>query len=279
MPHKVFVHSAARVNPGISTHSDFSYQLAVPIDIPQSRCFVDQVHIPNEFPSIHENNKFIYVEEDIGGLIYKRKLALPQGYYNSDSLATALTTLLNTATNMAASSYACTFDGGTGRLTITTTDPGNTFYIWTAEALKAAGGSWALNSITPTGDFVENDNAYDVLGFHDSTAMQGYAISPVIGSSHVNIVPFHTLYIHSSLGSQNDSVGPSGSSSVLRTVCLDQPVGRYVHDRSVLPFDYVSVAKGQIRQLDFRLTDWRGRAVPLTNSWSFSLIFLNEEDV
>ncbi len=50
MPHKIFVHSKARVAPAHSTHSDFSYQLVAPIEEPQSRAFVDQVHIPNEFP-------------------------------------------------------------------------------------------------------------------------------------------------------------------------------------------------------------------------------------
>ena len=82
------------------------------------------------------------------------------------------------------------------------------------------------------------------------------------------------------LGRQNDSVGPMGSSSVIRTVCLDRAIGSYIHDgRNSLPFNYVSVSKGMIRQLEFRLTDWRGRPVPLTNSWSFSIIFVPEDEI
>ena len=33
-----------------------------------------------------------------------------------------------------------------------------------------------------------------------------------------------------------------------------------------------------LRQLHFKLTDWRGRPVPLTNSWSFSLILVQEDE-
>ena len=105
---------------------------------------------------------------------------------------------------------------------------------------------------------MEHDDCYDVIGFTGSVGITG-AQTSVVGQAHINITPYHTLYIHSTLGTQADSVGPMGSSSVIRTVCLDQPVGRYVHDRNSLPFDYVSVAKGMIRQLDFKLTDWRGR--------------------
>jgi len=277
MPHKVFVHSKARVNPAQSTHSDFSFQLAAPIEVPQSRCFVDQVHIPNEFPTIHADNKYMYIEESVGGTSHKRKVALTEGTYDSNTLPTHLQTVLNTGTNMVANSYSVTFSAITGKLAISTSDPTNAFFVWTAEYL--AHGLWNPLSNPAIPVYTAHDDAYDVLGFHGPNTMGGTAASAVEGTSHINVVPYHTLYIHSSMGTQGDSVGPMGSSSVIRTVCLDQPVGRYVHDRNSLPFDYVSVARGMIRQLDFRLTDWRGRPVPLTNSWSFSIIFVPEDEI
>ena len=277
MPHKVYVHSKARVNPAQSTNAEFSYQLSAPIDIPQSRAFIDQVNLPNEFPTIHTDNKYVYIEELVGSTSHKRKLALTDGTHDSNTIATHLQTALNNGTNMAANSYAVTFDAVTGKLSVATSDASNTFYVWSAEAL--AHGQWNplnLGSIPP---YAPHDDAYDVLGFHDPIPQPGSQGSPAQASGHINVVPYHTLYIHSSLGGQNDSVGPMGSSSVIRTVCLDRAIGSYIHDRNSLPFDYVSVSKGMIRQLEFRLTDWRGRPVPLTNSWSFSIIFVPEDEI
>ena len=280
MPHKIFVHSNARVAPAHSTHSDFSYQLPAPIEVPHCKAFVDQVHIPNEFPTIHAANQFMYISEcDVNMTFTYRKIALTANTsYDGFDLAAEITTKLNVGTTLTANSYTCTFDINTGRLTIanSTTTP-STFTLWPAEFLKIS--TWNPNNHTPgAGPYVEHDDCYDVIGFRGSVGITG-AQTSVTGQARINITPYHTLYMHSSLGTQADTVGPMGNSSVIRTVCLDQPIGRYVHDRNSLPFDYVTVAKGMIRQLDFKLTDWRGRPVPLTNSWSFSLIFVPEEEI
>ena len=99
MPHKVYVHSKARVNPAQSSNAEFSYQLSAPIDIPQSRAFIDQVHLPNEFPTIHTDNKYVYIEELVGSTSHKRKLALTEGTHDSNTIATHLQTALNNGTN------------------------------------------------------------------------------------------------------------------------------------------------------------------------------------
>ena len=277
-PHKIFVHSSARVNSAHSTHSDFSFQLAASLEVEKSRALIDQVHIANEFPSIYAGNKYVYIEENVNNTSHKRKIALMEASYDGDSLATNLKLVLNTGTNMTAASYNVTFDPPTGKLTITTSDTSNTFFLWTAEYLEH--GLWnPLNLASIPSEYVKYDNAYDVLGFHSPMKITGNLATDVVGSAHINVVPFHTLYIHSSLGTQGDSVGPQGSSSVIRTICLDQPLGRYVHDRSVMPYDYISIEKGMLRQLDFRLTDWLGRTVPLNHSWSFSILLIPEEDM
>jgi hypothetical protein len=41
----------------------------------------------------------------------------------------------------------------------------------------------------------------------------------------------------------------------------------------------VSVSRGQLQVIDIKLTDWLGRPVPLTDSWSFSLILVGEEEM
>ena len=169
------------------------------------------------------------------------------------------------------------FDAATGKLSVATSDASNTFHVWSAEAL--ANSQWNSLYLGFIPVYAPHDDAYDVLGFHDPIPQPGSQGSPAQASGHLNVIPHHTLYIQSSLDGQNDSVDPMGSSSVIRTVCLDRAIGSYIHDRNSLPFDYVSVSKGMIRQLEFRLTDWRGRPVPLTNSWSFSIIFVPENEI
>ena len=245
-PHKIFVHSSARVNSAHSSHSDFSFQLAASLEVEKSRALIDQVHIANEFPSIYASNKYVYIDEKVGNSSYKRKIDLSEGNYDGDTLAANLKSVLNAGTNMTQASYNVTFDPPTGKLTITTSDTANTFFLWPAEYLEH--GLWNPLNLASIPEYVKYDNAYEVLGFHNPVEMTGNLNSDVVGSAHINVVPFHTLYIHSSLGTQGDSVGPQGSSSVIRTICLDQPVGRYVHDRSVMPYDYISIEKGMLRQ-------------------------------
>ena len=57
---RIYVDSRRRIS---GTSSDFIYQLAWPIDVPQSRVFVDSVQIPNTFPAIPTANRHVYLEE------------------------------------------------------------------------------------------------------------------------------------------------------------------------------------------------------------------------
>ena len=274
MPHKLYIDSRARVNPGASSHSNFVFQLKSPIDLPHARCFVDQVHLPNIFSTITLHNRYIYIEELVSGVSTKRKLALTEGLYDANTLPTHLASVLNAGTTLDANSYTVTYSNLTGRLSVATSS--HTFYIWTRQTLEE--GLWNPGG-TATLTYSLFEDAYDVLGFSATTNMIGTPGDPAVGSGAINVIPYHTLYIHSSIGSQTDSLGPSGGTRIIRTVCLDQPPGRYVHDRSASPYDYVSVAKGQLQVIDIKLTDWLGRPVPLTDSWSFSLILVGDEDM
>jgi hypothetical protein len=235
------------------------------------------VHIPNVFATIDLHNRYLYVEESVLGVSTKRRMALTEGIYDATTLPTHLASVLNAGTQLTANSYSVTYNALNGRLSIATSDADNTFYLWAREALEEGLWNPANDGAIPIYSVFED--CYDVLGFSGTTTFIGSLNAPAVGNAAINVVPYHTLYIHSSLGTQGDSVGPMGSSSVIRTVCLDQPPGRYVHDRSSSPYDYVTVSKGQIRQFDIRLTDWRGRPVPINSSWSFSLIFVGDDEL
>ncbi len=59
-PRKFYIDSRKRVS---GSHSDFDYQLPLAVQVPKSRCFVDAVQLANVFPSITNDNMFIYLNE------------------------------------------------------------------------------------------------------------------------------------------------------------------------------------------------------------------------
>ena len=90
---------------------------------------------------------------------------------------------------------------------------------------------------------------------------------------------YHSLFLHSNLGLQGDCIGPDFSQSIIRKITLDQPPGSVIHDFHSLAFDYISIQPSQIRNLSFRLADYRGRTVDfLHNGVSFSLLFVPEDE-
>ena len=276
MPHKIYVDSRKRVS---GTHSNFDYQLPNPIQVPKSRCFVDSVHIANVFPSITNHNRFIYLEEtSTTNVTKKRKVALTVGAYDGNTLATEVATQLNSGTTLTAASYSCTFSSGTGKLTIAnTTASGADFSIWPADYLKH--GLWdPLNSGTIP-DYIEGDDCYETIGFAAVYKITGNSTTPIVGEGHINVQPYHSLFLHSNLGLQGDCIGPDNSQSIVRKIVLDAPPGNMVNDFHSLPYDYVSVQPSQVRNLSFRLADYRGRTIDMLHTGlSFSLLFVPEDE-
>jgi hypothetical protein len=277
MPHKIYVDSRKRVS---GSHADFDYQLPNPIQVPKSRCFVDSVHIANIFPTIHSANRFIYIEEvSTANVSTKRKVGLTAGQtFDGTTLATEVATQLNTGTTLTASSYSCSFTASTGKLTIsnTTASPAD-FTIWPADYLKH--GLWNPLNLGGIPAYFEGDDCYDIIGFASPYKITGNSTTPITGAGHINVMPYHNLFLHSSLGLQGDCIGPDDSQSIIRRVVLDTAPGTMVNDFHSLPYDYISIQPSQIRNLSFRLADYKGRTVDLQHQgFSFSLLSVPEDE-
>jgi hypothetical protein len=151
------------------------------------------------------------------------------------------------------------------------------FSIRPAEYLKH--GLWNPLNLAGTPAYIEGDDCYDVIGFAGPYLITGNSTTPITGAAHINVMPYHTLFLHSSLGLQSDCIGPDDSQSIIRKIVLDTAPGSMVNDFHSLPYDYVSVQPSQIRNLSFRLADYRGRTVDLQHQgFSFSLLFVPEEE-
>ena len=114
-----------------------------------------------------------------------------------------------------------------------------------------------------------------------STGFEGDAIltgNTVTAAMHVNVLRYNTLFIASSLGSHNDSVGPISQSTIARKVVLSEARGGMVEDHHSLPHDFIALEPQSISAITFRLTDWKGGTVPMSIPWSLSIILVEEQE-
>ena len=202
----------------------------------------------------------------LGSAQQYRKIALDVGGYDAATLPTMLAAKLNAGTSMG--TYTVTVPGTTNRMTIATSSA-KKFLLWSGEYLDTH--PYAFQGHT-AGQY-----AYDILGFRGGV-QEGSSASPLVGQQHINVMAHHTIFINSSLGMHNDTIGPLGQSTIARKVVIDQPPGSTVNDYHSSLMDYVAIPAGDIHQISFRLTDWRGHDIDMDVAWSLSIIFVPEKD-
>ena len=282
MVRKIFIDSRFRDS---GSFANFQYSLKTPVTHPKCRAYIDQLHIPNVFPTIHENNRNLYIVESYSddGVLYhvrKRKVPLTVGNYDIDSLATELQTQLNANTYFPDNQYVVTKDESLGRLTIGFSGSGNAeVNIWTMPYLKKHRDLWVDPSSNQVGTFVEDDDCYSVIGFTEEAPMTASHSFSLQGNAHISTLPFHTVYLTCSygLGTNEDAIGPRGGNSILRSIVVNTSFGNMIHDMLQNPFDYTTLEAGQLTSFGFALRDIYGRDLPLNQSFSFSIMLVEEE--
>ena len=125
--------------------------------------------------------------------------------------------------------YTVTVPSTTNRMNIATNSSKN-FLLWSGEYLDAHPYAFQEHS--------NGGYAYDVLGFRGGV-QEGSSSSPLIGQQHINVMAHHTVFINSSLGMHNDTIGPMGQTTIARKVVIDQPPGGLVNDYHSNLMDYV----------------------------------------
>ena len=191
-----------------------------------------------------------------------RRVVLSKGSYTFDSIATELQTQLNTGTDLP--SYTVAKNALTGRLSISNTNTLK-FYIYTSQYLDRNPYSFQGYS----DPFYSSD---EVTGFTGVDRLEGNTLT---AASHINLLAYHTLFINSTLGSHNDSIGPVSQSTIARKVVIDN--GSFVNDFHSQPYDYIQLDKQSISAIRFRVTDWRGNSVEMS-PWSLSIILVPEDE-
>ena len=197
------------------------------------------------------------------GLGYRR-VELSKGTYTFDSIATELQTQLNTGSDL--STYTVGKNVVTGRLSLSNSNSLK-YHIYPSQFLDN-------NPFSFQGFAAPFYSSDAVTGFTGGSLLEG---NNVTAASHVNVMAYHTLFINSTLGTHNDSLGPLSQSTIARKVVIDQPQGGQINDFHSLPYDYIKIDKQSISSIRFRVTDWRGNSVDMS-PWSLSIVFVPEDE-
>ena len=197
------------------------------------------------------------------GLGYRR-IELSKGTYTFDGIATELQNQLNTGSDLP--TYAVGKNTVTGRLSLANSNVLK-FHIYPSKFLEK--NVYSFQGYTAP--FYSSDT---VTGFVGHSILSGNAVT---AASHINVQAYHSLFINSTLGTHSDTMGPIGQSTIARKVVIDQPPGNFVHDFHSLPYDYIKLEKQSISSIRFRVTDWQGQTVEMSD-WSLSVVMVPEDE-
>ena len=279
MPFKLYVDSRFRQETGgAASDSEFSVELPHPIQV-KGRAYVDVCLIPNTFYTIRTSeNDRLHVRENTSTY---RICTITKGQYNAMTLKDAVLTALNTGRSMTGQ-YTVTYDTTTNKLVIGNLDAIATFHIYPTTWLKANANTWNTNSFAAGGPTIDANNLMDagsVTGFATGTSiLSGSVSASVTAPDVVNTLPYHQLFLRSSLGNGYDAIGPDGSSDIIRRITCQVPLNDMIVDQHSLPHDSVTVGNRDISSLSFRLTDCFGKTVDTKGHHiSFSVIFLEND--
>ena len=280
MPFKLYVDSRFRQETGgSSSDSQFSIELPHPIQV-KGRAFLDTVLIPNTFYVIRagENDRF-FLSEVVGGTTTYRIVTIAEGQYTVYSLKDALLTAIQTGRTMNGQ-YSVTYLVVSNKLQIGNNDTSATWSIYPTAWLKQNAATW--NAAAGVGQQIDAKNLLDagsVTGFATGTSiLSGSVSTSVTAPDVVNTLPYHQLFLRSSLGNGYDAIGPDGSSDIIRRITCQVQLNDMIVDQHSLPHDSVTVGNREISSLAFRLTDCFGKTVDTHGHHiSFSIIFLEDD--
>ena len=268
---RIYIGSRLRTS---GTGSDFTYDVPKSFEIPdQTIAQVDCVLIPNVWGTIHDNNNRLYFSEwSDPNIVSEQIYTLPEGNYTGQQLAQLVQDTIS-ATTILTQAYSVSYDEKTGMLTIS--NPSGNFAIPTRHqliSLSKGGLTWAAQSLD------QNDlrDCHDVIGFNSSANDSVNGV--LVADGYVDLLPYRCILLcSSSIGNPGTVVGPVGQDTIIRRIPISSGFGSLIYDAHSTAADYIDVSQTQISQLHFRLTDERGRTIPMNgHGISFSICFMEK---
>ena len=229
------------------TDSDFEMSLRETVHLSDTRVRIDKLTFTDSFYTTDAgshlyfaapNNSFSYV-------------SVPQGAYTGFTLAAAI---------QQATGRNCTYSVLTNSMT---------------HVLQSADRPWLSDAsvATRTGQFPANASSDNARSLNDVLG-EGVNSGATVTWSFVRMAPYSVLYLRSNRLRCENHHGPRGTHDILCSVVLHQGIGSQIEAHSPDGVYYNLAGGSSCRTMDFKLTDWLGRAVNLRGRpLSFQLIF------
>ena len=213
---------------------------------------------------------YLYIQETVGGSTYESIATLEEGNYNLVDLATKLRQALNAAQSAGmTSNYTVINSVPNNTLSITKLTANASFQIMDKATLLAL-GTWGGTH------FIDPREANAALGLQGNYTQAG---GTTTCHNMAQMMPHQNLFIcFNTFGVLNQSQGPSGETSILRRIPIDQPWGNMLHSQHSSQADYIDVSGQQLDTLSFQIRDTEHRIVDtMGHHISFSICLLAEE--
>ena len=250
--------------------SNFKVQLANTLYFPNNTTFViDDISIEHSWTTIEKdyNDHLHLTVSNTLGFSQNFDLVLTAKNYTGNSLAAEIQNKLNTIqTNLLdpdANKFSVSFDNLTQSLTISINEPQESFKLLTDSDLKQLG----LTNLTTCNELLKN---------YGRSAT--YSLGSAYKSGFLNLVPITTAFITSpNLGNFSTS-DLLGRRTIIKKIPIASDYGFSTIDRVVSAHDYLDCSRQTLSTMEFRISDYLGRDIPLHGSHvSFSLIFSSLE--
>ena len=244
MTQVIWVDSRTRVS---GSDSDFEVSLRETVHLSDSRVRVDKLTFSDSFYTTDAGQN-LYFAAPGGGFT---SASVPQGAYTGFTLAAAI-------------------EAATGRDT--------TYSVLTnsiSHVLASANEPWLSDEelAARTGSFPAGASSSDPRSLN-TVLGEGTNSGSTVTWSFVRMAPWSVLYLRSNRLRCEKHHGPRGTHDILCSVPLTGGVGTQVEVSSPTGVYYYLAGGSSCRTIDFRLTDWLGRAVNLRGRpLSFQLIF------
>ncbi len=227
--------------------SDFEVSMRESVHLSDARVRVDKLTFVDSFLTT-DAGQHMYFGTANAGFSYA---TVPQGAYTGFTLASAIQTATGreTSYSLMTNSISHVLAGASAP--------------WLSDAELAA----RTGSFPPGASSSDPRSLNAVLG-------EGTISGSIVTWAFVRMAPWSVLYLRSNRLRCENHHGPRGTHDILCSVPLTGGVGTQVEVSSPIGAYYNLAGGSSCRTIDFRLTDWLGRAVNLRGrSLAFQLIF------
>ena len=259
---KIYIDSKFRRPDSISS-SNFKVDLPYTLKLPESTIFfVDDVCIPHSWRTVEENmNNKIYLRLSSGGVHTDYIIILTAQNYNGSQLASELSSRINFHTIN--QPHTCVYNSQTQTISLSfanfdcrifTDDELLTLSNWTGNAYNS-------RNLTSANQLLNNTR----------TSSTGTTANPL--EFYLSLQPVRNVYMRSPNLTSFTTIGPDGSSSIVKKVPVTSNYGEMIFSNITSGSDFLDCGRATWRTLEFHLLDVNSNYIDLHGAnISFSLV-------